>query len=276
MYSSDKDFIAKESDHRKLNPAVSVVMSIYNGENFIERSIESISKQTYSNYEIVIVDDGSTDKSSLILDKLLNGNHIDLLIRNNLNIGLTKSLNIGVALSNGFLIARQDVDDISYKNRLLVQTKFIDDYDLIGGLAATVYANNMKKIIFGEKENSKNIMEMVFLENPFVHSSVMFRKEVFNRLGGYNEDFKVSQDFELWMRFAEVGKIGKMNTVVVERMVHDQMISRKASLKQLYYSNKARFMHPHTGYIKPIIYGFKQMSAFFVPRFIKEIIKKLL
>ena len=199
MYKrQDKDFIAKESDHRKLNPAVSVVMSIYNGENFIERSIESISKQTYSNYEIVIVDDGSTDKSSLILDKLLNGNHIDLLIRNNLNIGLTKSLNIGVALSNGFLIARQDVDDISYKNRLLVQTKFIDDFDLIGGLAATVYANNMKKIIFGEKENSKNIMEMVFLENPFVHSSVMFRKEVFNRLGGYNEDFKVSQDCLLY------------------------------------------------------------------------------
>tara|TARA_Y100000590_G_scaffold425406_1_gene533359 strand:- start:644 stop:1474 length:831 start_codon:yes stop_codon:yes gene_type:complete len=272
----DKDSEVKESSCRKIKPTVSVVMSIYNGENFLNKSLQSVFEQTYQDYEIVVIDDGSTDKTSFILDNLLNNHRIDLLIRNKSNIGLTKSLNIGVSMSKGCLIARQDVDDISYKNRLLEQTKFIKDYDLIGGLAATVYENDEKKIIFKKRNDSKNIMEMVFLENPFVHSSVMFRKEVFDSLGGYNEDFTVSQDFELWMRFAEVGRIGKMNTVIVERMVHNNMISRRIPLKQLYYSNKARFMHPHTGYLKPIIYAIKQIAVLFIPRFIKEIVKRFL
>ena len=276
MHFSNKDFIIKESADRQLSPTVSVVMSIYNGARFIKQSIESIREQTYDDYEVVIVDDGSTDKTTSILDSFLKKGHIDLIIQNQSNIGLTKSLNRGILYARGSLIARQDVDDISYKNRLMLQTQFILDYDLIGGLAATVYEDDEKKIIFGKNKANEKIMDIVFLKNPFVHSSVMFRKKVFDHLGGYNEDFKVSQDFELWMRFAEVGKIGKMDSVIVERRVHKDMISRKIPSRQIYYSNKARFMHPHAGYIKPIMSALKQIAVLFVPRFVKEIIKKRL
>ncbi len=261
-----------ESDSRKKNPKISVVMSIYNGAKFLEQSIESLNSQTDKDHEVIIINDCSTDDTKKKLEKMLKNNRIDLIIENKQNVGLTKSLNIGVKHSNGKFIARQDVDDISFPDRLEKQSKFIDSYDLIGGLSLSTYENSNKRIITGSKNNN-SLTKTIFLKSPFTHSSAFFRKDKFIEVGGYNEDFVVSQDFELWMRFAKNGKVGVMDDVIVQRHVHDNMISRKIPFKQIYFSNKARFLHPQRGYFLPIFYFAQQIITLFIPRTIKELIK---
>ena len=105
-------------------------MSIYNGDNFIHDAIQSLQNQSFKNFEIIIIDDGSSDKSNSILLEMIQDRLIDVLIVNEANIGLTKSLNLGVKNAKGSLIARQDVDDISLPNRLKDQIEFIKKYDL--------------------------------------------------------------------------------------------------------------------------------------------------
>ena len=104
-----------------MNKKVSVIMSVFNGENTLEESIESILNQTYSNLEFLIVDDQSDDKTYQILENYKNKDSRIKVFKNNENIGLTKSLNILLKQSKGFYIARQDADDISTVDRLYKQ-----------------------------------------------------------------------------------------------------------------------------------------------------------
>ena len=264
-----------ESVKRLNDPQVSVVISIFNGAEFLEKSIQSLNDQTYKDFEIIAINDCSTDNSVLMLKEMIKNNRIDLLIDNKSNIGLTKSLNLGISQSNALYIARQDVDDISLPHRLQKQINMIKDFDLIGGLAVSKYVNSDKELISGSKSN-ESLIRSIFLKSPFTHSSAFFRKEKFLEIGGYNEKFTVSQDFELWMRFAKNGNVGIVNSVIVKRLVHNSMISRKTPLKQIYFSNKARFMHPERGYFLPIIFLLNQFIAAFTPRPLKEFIKTFL
>tara|TARA_Y100000768_G_scaffold521_1_gene383 strand:+ start:17817 stop:18632 length:816 start_codon:yes stop_codon:yes gene_type:complete len=261
-----------ESAKRIKSPQISVVISIFNGAEFLEKSIQSLNDQTYKDFEIIAINDCSTDNSVLMLKEMIKNNRIGLLINNKSNIGLTKSLNLGISQSNAVYIARQDVDDISLPNRLQKQMDMIKDFDLIGGLAVSKYVNSNKELISGSKSN-ESLIKTIFLKSPFTHSSAFFRRDKFLEIGSYNEKFTVSQDFELWMRFAKNGNVGIVKSVIVKRLVHDNMISRKTPLKQIYFSNKARFMHPERGYFLPVIYLLKQFIAAFTPRLIKELIK---
>jgi glycosyltransferase involved in cell wall biosynthesis len=246
-------------------------MSIYNGDNFIYNAIQSLQNQSFKDFEIIIIDDGSRDKSNSILLEMIQDKLIDVLIVNVANIGLTKSLNLGVKNARGSLIARQDVDDISLSNRLKDQIEFIKKYDLIGGLTINVYTNNVQKDVV----SNPNALKTIFLKSPFAHSTAMFVKDRFIKIGGYNESFPVSQDFELWMRFAESGNVGILNKPAIKRLVHDDMISRKLPFRQLYYSHKARMMHLHSSRFLPIYYMLQQVAIILLPRPIKELIKKI-
>ena len=108
---------------------ISVIMSVYNGDKFLSSSIESILNQTYSDFELLILDDGSTDNTSKILNNYRNHEKIRLF-KNNENIGLTKSLNLLINKSKGSYIARQDCDDLSDSKRLEKQLSYLLKYDL--------------------------------------------------------------------------------------------------------------------------------------------------
>lgn len=246
-------------------------MSIYNGAKHIHNAIKSLENQSFNNFEIIIVDDGSSDKSNSILLKMIKDNIIDLLIVNSDNVGLTKSLNLGIKKAKGILIARQDVDDISLPNRLKDQVKFIKNFDLIGGLTINVYPDGSKKTI----PSNPRALKLIYLKSPFAHSTAMFVKDRFIEIGCYDELFSVSQDFELWMRFAENGNVGILNKPLIKRLVHDNMISRKLPFKQLYYSHKARMMHLHSNMLLALFYMFQQLAFILLPRVIKEFIKKI-
>lgn len=176
---------------------ISVIVSIYNGGKNIKSSIESILNQTYGNFELILIDDGSNDNSFEIMKFYSNLDKRIKILRNKSNIGLTKSLNKGIKLSKGNFIARQDIDDISLPNRLQLQLEFLSnnpDYAFCGSNIYIKQNRNKSLEIFKFKDIKKNLI----INNCFIHSTILIRKKVLNKYGLYNEKWFFGQDYELW------------------------------------------------------------------------------
>ncbi len=186
---------------------ISVVMSVYNSEKWLKDCISSILSQTFTNFEFIIINDGSNDRSEFIIQSFAYQDK-RIKLYNQQNLGLTKSLNKAISLSSGKYIARIDADDISLPDRLKKQYEILESNNEIG-LSYTSYfeidkvGEKIKKVIAISKfEKIKyNLSKGV---NNIAHSSVMFRKSIFEMLNGYREKFKKSQDIDLWLRMMKV------------------------------------------------------------------------
>ncbi len=174
-------------------------MAVYNGEKFIERSINAILSQNFEDFEFIIVDDGSTDNTLYFLQLYSVKDKRIRIIKNKYNIGLTKSLNKAIKVSKGNYIARQDVDDYSLKHRLEKQFKFLEsnpNYKFCGSNVFLKQNRNFSLKIF----NNNKIREKLLVGNRFIHSTMFLRNEVFDKYGLYNEKWIYGQDYELWCR----------------------------------------------------------------------------
>ena len=201
------------------NPKISVIMSVYNGEKYLREAIESIFNQTFTDFEFIIVNDGSAD-GSLDIIRSYDDDRIRL-IDNEQNIGLTKSLNKALRFAEGEYIARQDADDVSLPNRLERQVNYLEKHPETAVLGTSVYLIN---------ENGKTIAKTIALARPtlkdlhkgnqFTHGSVIFKKHVIAELGGYNESLKYVQDYELWLRIAKNYRIGNLREPLYKLRYH--------------------------------------------------------
>ena len=174
---------------------VSVIMSTYNDKNTISASIESILTQTYKNIEIHIIDDGSTDSTKEIIETYANHNKNVFIYRNNKNIGLTKSLNLLIDKTKGAYIARQDADDTSHPDRINQQLIAMKKNNLDFCGTRAIIKQTGKIIPNYSYYIPKNIL--IKYKNPFIHGTLVFKKEVLVALGGYDEKFYYSQDYKL-------------------------------------------------------------------------------
>lgn len=176
-------------------------MSVYNSEFSVAESIDSILKQTYKNYEFLILDDGSTDNSLQIIKDMSKKNERIKLLTNKKNLGLTKSLNILIQKSNGDLIARQDADDISRPERLQKQLNYLQKYDLD---FCTTRARIMKsKRIIPQISYFLPKKFAINFKNPFIHGTLLIKKSVLLDVGMYDENFYYSQDYKLFTDLLE-------------------------------------------------------------------------
>ncbi len=161
----------------QISPLVSVVMSVYNGDLYLREAIESILNQTYTNFEFIIINDGSIDKSSEII-KEYSDPRIKLIEHE--NQGLARSLNKGIRMSNGEYIARMDSDDISFPTRLDKQVHFLldnPDYVVVGSKAIIIEKGGAE-IFYHESYTAWEDIKTRLIKNPIFHSSAMFRKEI--------------------------------------------------------------------------------------------------
>lgn len=172
----------------QVNPCISVVMSVYNGEKTVANAIESILNQSYSNFEFVIVDDASVDNTREILTSYKDP-RIKILT-NDVNLGLTKSLNFGIKSSIGEIIARMDADDFSSPDRLSTQVSIMQKgFDICSTRAIIENTNRPRASWLYWK------VQLIF-SNPFIHGSLMFTREIYDKIGGYDEDYKYAQDYK--------------------------------------------------------------------------------
>jgi len=208
----------------------SVIMSVYNEEKYLKGAIESILNQSFKDFEFIIIDDGSTDRSSQILDRYAKKDKRIKLIYQK-NIGLTKSLNKALELARGEYIARMDADDIAYKFRFEKQIRFLKKHPKIGLVGNYVDVIDEKGEKIGQliyPIDDKKIRELLIKKNPFCHSTVMLRKSVIEKTKGYDEDFSTGEDYDFWMRISKYYQMANLpETLGAWRMRKESITSQK-------------------------------------------------
>ena len=207
-------------------PVVSVIMSVYNAEKYISEAIQSILIQTYSDFEFIIIDDGSTDDSLKIIKKNAKiDERINFISRE--NKGLVASLNEGILKSKGKYIVRMDADDISLPNRILEQVTFMETNQQVGvcGTWIESFVGSKKGSKHKYSNNNKYLKARLLFSTCFAHPSVIIRKSVLidNNLF-YDKDYLHAEDFEFWTRLANVTHFSNINKVLLKyRIVNDSV-----------------------------------------------------
>lgn len=214
---------------KHVEPLVSVVMAVHNPHlTELQKSCYSILGQTYSSIEFIIVDDGNTETVCEFLRDLSTSHDTVSILKNSKNRGLTYSLVKGIKHAKGTYIARQDADDFSSNDRIKEQVKrFQEDQSVCLLGTAYLLENEMVKTtkIQCHALSHANLIKQMFSINPFCHTSVMFTKKHYLLAGGYNIDYRTSQDFDLWFRMAKIGTIANLPTALVTRRLTDQSLS---------------------------------------------------
>lgn len=212
-------------------PLISIILPVYNGANRIEKAINSVKSQSHTNWELLVIDDGSNDNTGKIVDIFVKNDSRIKYIKNEANLGIQKSLNKGLKEAKGEYIARIDDDDEwADIDKLEKQLEFLEynkDYVLVGTGAVVIDENNKELFRYLLPQNDKDIRNNILSKNCFVHSSVLFRKDATLTFGGYSEEENIKhiEDYDLWLKLGTVGKFSNINTYSVLLMQRDNTIS---------------------------------------------------
>lgn len=213
-----------------MSPEVSVLMTVYNGASRLRQAVESILTQTYDNFEFIVIDDGSTDETSSILDSYSDLRIVRL--RNETNLGLTQSLNMGLETARGEYVARQDCDDRSMPSRLAKQVAYFNTHPstiLHGTAAREVGASGEDFGVHSQPRGDTTIRWKLLLHNAFIHSTVMLRRRTLNKHNlKYNPELTYSQDFDLWSRLLPYGQVANLEDKLVDLNLHPGQITHTA------------------------------------------------
>jgi glycosyltransferase involved in cell wall biosynthesis len=223
-------------------PLVSVVMSVYNGERYLAQAIDSILCQTYTNFEYVIIDDGSTDRTSEILSRYMFEDARIRVIHQE-NIGLTKSLNKAIGIAKGRLIARMDSDDISFPRRLEAQIDFLTrnpDHLAIGTSGVIIDENGTNQGPINLSADANELRVRFLADNYMIHGSVVFRKDIGVL---YDESIRYAQDYDLWVRLLAIGDLANLDEKLYMWRQHKGGISEKNRTDQQKTAQDVSFRH---------------------------------
>lgn len=252
-----------------MNQLVSIIMSCYNESQIeIKQSINSVLRQTYENFEFIIVLDNPQNRDLLctLLDFKNNDDRIVLLINEN-NIGLPESLNKAIKIANGKYIARMDADDICMNTRLEKQIDFLESNlscDIVGCNRIDIDSNgNELNTSYKVPKSAKSIYRILKYGSPIVHPSVIFRKEIIDKLQGYR-NFKAAQDYDLWLRALTFGaNICVLNDRLLYYRIRDNGITIKNPYKQYIYKKYAKKLYKERKKNGTDTYSIENMNRFF-------------
>lgn len=198
-------------------PAVSALMSVWNGAPRVREAVESVLRQTMDDLELIVIDDGSADETPAILGSFRDPR---LRVERRARTGLTRALGAALELARAPLVARLDADDVALPERFERQRAFLDahpDIGLLGTGAHEVDAEGRALAVVRPPTDDEAIRCALIRRNPFVHSSVMMRRAIVERVGGYDPAFPVAQDYDLWMRMSRVTRMANLPQPLVVR-----------------------------------------------------------
>ncbi len=211
-------------------PELSVVMSVYNTERFLDKAIRSILDQQFSDYEFIIVDDASTDGTMNLVQKWAAADDRIKIFRNETRLGLTKSLNRAISQTTAPWIARQDADDVSIGQRLRLQMEYLREKSAVG-LIGTFYkgVDEQGEGLYTVKFPTEDAQIKRFLKtiNVFCHGSVVFSKRIFLKAGRYPEEYPFGQDYALWLRFIPLTQMSNLPECLYSKRLHGQSVSQR-------------------------------------------------
>jgi glycosyltransferase involved in cell wall biosynthesis len=209
-------------------PKISVLMPVYNGERYVEKAIESVLRQEFTDFELIIVDDGSTDNSLPICKRCAtHDKRIRLIVKE--KGGTTSALKQGFALAKGEFVARMDADDISLPQRFNHQLSFMKrnvDVAVVGTQVELIDPDGLQICVQKHPTHHEEIYALMMNGGySMVHPTVMMRKEIIESAGGYRGNFEMAQDYDLWLRIAEQAKLANLPMVLLRQRLHDDSVS---------------------------------------------------
>lgn len=223
-------------------PIVSIIMAFHNEANYLTKSIESICNQTFKDWELVLVDDGSSDQSLRIANEYAARMSNIVCISTGVNIGLPSALNIAICKARGKYIARADADDISLPERIEKQVKYMEvnpDIDILGTGAFLINSSGERVCSKTLKENHFEISSQHYRSTIFFHPSVVIRKCFFKYTGFYDAKLLRSQDKELWLRGIKAGaKYHNLQECLIEYRTNNY----KKSINTLFQKLRANLL----------------------------------
>ena len=213
-------------------PTVTVLMAVYNGEKHIKPTIESILNQTFKDFEFVIVNDASTDATVDLIESYKDSRII--IHHNKKNVGQTKSLNIGLRLARGKYIARIDAGDVSLPVRLKKQVAYMEKHPEIAILGTSAFRYNDKGRLIDVvhmPDSLDHIIQRIFYASPVIHISAMMKRETILHFGGYDEDYDVLADYQLWSKLLQNNyRISNLREILVGYLVSPESLGAVNSL----------------------------------------------
>lgn len=208
---------------KNLDPLVSMVMPVYNGEKFVVETINSILNQSYSNFEFIIVDDGSTDSTYALISSISDSRI--KIIRNEENKGIAYSFNVGIANSKGKYIAHIGADDLAHKDRFKYQVDFLENNPMVGicGTQATFFG--IKKGVSNMPLTHDEIASSIIFRSPMIHATIMGRSEIFRE----NQYFSTptGEDWNLWYRLIPKTKFANLKQNLGSIRYHYESTTQK-------------------------------------------------
>ncbi len=237
------------------SPILSIILPAYNAATYIAETIESVLHQDYTNFELLIIDDGSTDTTAEVVHPFTSDKRVTY-IKNEQNMGLIQTLNKGISLARGKYIGRIDADDIWHNpHKISMQMEYINthlDTVLIGTGAIAI--DQYGKTLFTMKYPSEEqIIRKQFLSgNPFIHPSVICLKEAMVNAGGFLIDDTYAEDYGLWLRIAALGHIHNISEPLMKYRIHSNGVSQSNAIKQTMQSLRItkEFKKAYGGYWK--------------------------
>lgn len=220
---------------------VTVFVPVFNADKFLAEAIESILNQTFTDFELLVVDDGSTDKSIEILESFRDRRI--RISRNDRNRGRAYTRNRGIELARGEYLSVLDADDLCEPDRLERQVKCLDahpDVAAVGSSATYVDENDNVAYVCKVPTSSEEIHRQIFQSNCFVHSSVTFRRQVLIDIGGYNPELQQAEDYELFLRLTARHRLANIEKPLVRYRVHPDQVSQREISTQRNLADRVR------------------------------------
>jgi glycosyltransferase involved in cell wall biosynthesis len=237
-------------------------------------SVKSVLNQSYTDFEIIIIDDGSTDSTERVVENI-NDSRV-IYIKNKKNLGIQKTLNKGINISKGKYIARiDDHDKWNNKNKLGKQVNFLESNSrhVLVGTGAVVCDEAGREIFkYLKPVHDKQIRATILQKNAFVHVSVLFSKKAAQQVGLYQEDLRARhvEDYDLWLKMGKIGKLHNLPIYGVEYIVDEKGISHKNKLDQIkknhHLINRFKEDYPNHRYaliryyLRLIVYGYLKLT----------------
>ncbi len=206
-------------------PKISVVLPVYNAEQHIKEAVDSILKQSFQDFELLLMNDGSSDNSLQVMQEHY-GNNEQVQIIDQTNHGLIYTLNKAISLAKGELIARMDADDIAFPERFAKQVALFDaDPDLVLCSSSTQNFGAETNLALRSDDNDE-LKALLLFWPPFAHPAAMFKRSAFTEHKvSYDENYKHCEDFALWSELAPLGRFSNVTEVMLNYRVHENQVT---------------------------------------------------
>lgn len=237
-------------------PKISVIIIAYNRADLLPKAVASVLAQSYRDFELLIIDDGSTDGTEAYVRGLMPRDGRVIYFKNEFNLGISKSRNRGVALARGEYIAMLDSDDYWIDNdKLKIQAAYLDAHPEAGLIGTAIRCEDetgrtLKEDVYAISD--EEIRRRLLWKNQIAQSSVLFRKNAFVKAGGYDESFSIGEDYDLWLKMGRDFKFANLPEVMAAYLIHSGGITKERKFLTVAATDRIIYRHKknYPGYFK--------------------------